>query len=125
MCSERLLIFAFVLSCSGAAHAAAADTVSLKLTPDRCVALQQGRLCYATIQIQWQSNQAQDLCLYAGSEKLQCWQASTSGQWRYEFVARDNQPLQLISTDGVRAEAVVKVNWVQKNPKVKRHWRLF
>jgi len=125
MCSERLLIFAFVLSCSGAAHAAAADTVSLKLTPDRCVALQQGRLCYATIQLQWQSNKAQDLCLYAGSEKLQCWQASTTGQWRYEFVASDNQTLQLISTDGVRAEAVVKVNWVQKNPKVKRHWRLF
>lgn len=125
MCSERLLTFALLLSCSGAAHAAAADTVSLKLTPDRCVALQQGRLCYATIQIQWQSTKVQDLCLYAASKKLQCWQASSTGQWRYEFVARDNQPLQLISANGVQAEAMVKVNWVQKNPKVKRHWRLF
>lgn len=125
MYSERLLIFALLLSWSGAAHATPADTTFLKLTPDRCVALQQGRLCYATIQIQWQSKQAQDLCLYAGSEKLQCWHASNNGQWRYEFVARDNQILQLISADGVQAEALVKVNWVQKNPKVKRHWRLF
>lgn len=109
--------------------AQAADRASaparLKLTPDTCVALQQGRLCYATIQVQWDSLTAEELCLFAGPEKLQCWPAGHSGQWRYDFVATDSQQLQLRSADKVLAEAVVKVNWVQKSTKIKRHWRLF
>ncbi len=103
----------------------AAEPVRLKLTPDTCVALQQGRQCYATIQIDWHSQTELDLCLHAGSRKLQCWQASNSGRLRYEFVAADNERIQLVGTDGILAEATIKVNWVQKNTKVKRHWRLF
>ncbi len=129
MCSERNLLIACWLglfaASFAAANATAAEPVRLKLTPDTCVALQQGRQCYATIQIDWHSQTAQDLCLHAGSRKLQCWQASHSGRQRYEFVAADNEHIQLIGADGVLAEAVIKVNWVQKNTKVKRHWRLF
>lgn len=102
-----------------------ATAVQLKLTPDTCVALQQGRPCYATIQVQWRNQQPLPLCLYAGTEKLQCWAEGTSGQWRYEFVASDSQRLQLKHAEIVLAESMIKVNWVQKNPKVKRHWRLF
>jgi hypothetical protein len=128
MYSERLLLLILLQGLSTHAAAATAPTtaaVQFKLTPDTCVALQQGRLCYATINIQWQTSQPLDVCLHAGTEKLQCWQASSTGRLRYEFVATDSQQLQLIGADGVLAAAVVKVNWVQKNPKVKRHWRLF
>lgn len=129
MSSERMLLIACWLGLFAAAvavtDAAAAEPVRLKLTPDTCVALQQGRQCYATIQIDWHSQTAQDLCLQAGSRKLQCWRASQSGRLRYEFVAAGNEHIRLVGADGVLAEAVIKVNWVQKNPKVKRHWRLF
>ncbi|WP_031567497.1 DUF3019 domain-containing protein [Rheinheimera texasensis] len=127
MCSERpLLIVCWVgLLAVASTAASAAEPVRLKLTPDTCVALQQGRQCYATIQIDWHSQTALDLCLHAGSRKLQCWQASNSGRLRYEFVAADNERIQLVGTDGILAEATIKVNWVQKNTKVKRHWRLF
>jgi hypothetical protein len=113
------------LSTSATAATPTTEMIKFKLTPDTCVALQQGRLCYATINIQWQTDKPQDVCLHAGTEKLQCWQASSAGHLRYEFVATDSQPLQLINADGILAESVIKVNWVQKNPKVKRHWRLF
>jgi hypothetical protein len=125
MSSERYLLIACWLGFCTAADATAAEPVRLKLTPDTCVALQQGRQCYATIQIHWHSQTAQDLCLYAGPRKLQCWRASQSGQQRYEFVAAASEQIQLVGAEGVMAEAVIKVNWVQKNTKVKRHWRLF
>lgn len=129
MSSERILLIGCWLGLLTATFATtdvvAAEPVRLKLTPDTCVALQQGRQCYATIQIEWHSQTAQDLCLQARGLKLQCWSASQSGRLRYEFVAADNELIQLVGTDGVQAEAIIKVNWVQKNTKVKRHWRLF
>lgn len=94
MSSERILHVACWLGLFAATviatNAAAAEPVRLKLTPDTCVALQQGRQCYATIQIDWHNQTAQDLCLQAGSRKLQCWRTSQSGRLRYEFVGADN-----------------------------------
>jgi hypothetical protein len=124
---KQLLLLCLVCLCTDRVYAAEKSSQSdtIKLTPDTCVALQQGRLCYATIRIKWQTDTAQDLCLHAGQEQLYCWQASREGQLDYEFVGQENVSLQLIGGNGVVAEAVIKVNWVQKNSKVKRHWRLF
>lgn len=131
MCSDRALALFLILLCGvPASIAAAADQTHpaparLSLTPATCVALQQGRLCYATVHVHWQSATPQDFCLQAGTEKLHCWPTGREGRWRYEFAEYDSQQLQLVSPDGIQAQATISVNWVQKNPRVKRHWRLF
>lgn len=119
------LVFLALLSFPLAADETNSPPISLKLTPETCVALQQGRLCYANVNISWQSNEPQDLCLKIGQQQLQCWQASRSGQLRYEFVGQETTEVQLVNAEGELVKALIKVNWVQKNPKIKRHWRLF
>lgn len=99
--------------------------VLLRLSPASCVVLQQGRRCYATVDIQWQSVAPEELCLHAGLQKLHCWQSSREGRLRYEFAEYDSQQLQMLSTTGIEAEAIIKVLWVNENPRVKRYWRLF
>ncbi len=132
MCSDQryrptlfTLLCCALLSSPVAAVAEETGGIKLALTPATCVALQQGRLCYATVHVRWQSATPQDLCLQAGTQKLYCWPTGREGQWRYEFAEYDGQQLQLVSPDGIQAQATISVNWVQKNPRVKRHWRLF
>ncbi len=129
MCFERLHLLPIFLSGMLLSISVSAQqplsAVNLKLTPATCVALQQGRRCYATVDIQWQSTVSEELCLYAGPQKLHCWQPARVGHWRYEFAEYNSQQLQLMSGDEVKAQATITVNWVQKNPRVKRHWRLF
>jgi hypothetical protein len=129
MFSDRQLFLPLLLSIALVSSSAVAkqqiNAVNFKLTPATCVALQQGRRCYATVEILWQSKVPQELCLHAGAQKLHCWQLVREGRWRYEFAEYYSQQLQLISSSGVVAQATISVNWVQKNPRVKRHWRLF
>lgn len=99
--------------------------VLLRLSPASCVVLQQGGRCYATVDIQWQSVAPEELCLHVGLQKLHCWQSSREGRLRYEFAEYDSQQLQMLSTTGIEAEAIIKVLWVNENPRVKRYWRLF
>jgi len=131
MCSDqrhRPTLFTLLCCALLSSPLAAADTTSgtkLALTPATCVALQQGRICYATVHVHWQSATPQNLCLQAGTQKLYCWPTALEGHWRYEFAEYNSQQLQLVSPDGIQAQATISVNWVQKNPRVKRHWRLF
>jgi hypothetical protein len=127
MCFKHFIFF--ILAIGFAANAQAgeeqASVNALKLTPDTCVSLQQGRLCYAKITIQWQSSKPVNVCLKVNQIQLECWQQSQRGQIHYEFVGSESMPVQLVSENAVLADTVIKVNWVQKNPKIKRHWRLF
>jgi hypothetical protein len=127
MCFKRFIFLVLAIGFAAKAQAGAeqASVNALKLTPDTCVTLQQGRLCYAKITIQWQSTTPTNVCLKVNQIQLQCWQDSQRGQIHYEFVGSESMPVQLVTNDMVLAETVIKVNWVQKNPKIKRHWRLF
>lgn len=127
MCFNRLIFLFSVIGFVANARAGSEQELanSIKLTPDTCVTLQQGRLCYAKITIQWQSITSANVCLKVNQIQLQCWQDSQRGQIHYEFVGSESMPVQLVTDEMVLAETVIKVNWVQKNPKIKRHWRLF
>lgn len=127
MCFKRSIFLFSVIGFVANARAGSEQELanSIKLTPDTCVTLQQGRLCYAKITIQWQSITPANVCLKVNQIQLQCWQDSQRGQIHYEFVGSESMPVQLVTDEMVLAETVIKVNWVQKNPKIKRHWRLF
>ena len=109
---------------AGATDAAA---VELNITPDTCVSLQQGRTCYSKVTARWHSNQPLDLCLTIENQVLQCWTQQQQGQHQFEFAAAATSVVRLLHDQQQQplAQAQIKVNWVHKASKAKRHWRLF
>lgn len=105
--------------------AADVTAVELKITPDTCVSLQQGRTCYSKVSAHWHSNQPLDLCLVIDDQVLQCWKQQQQGQHQFEFAAAATSVVRLLQDQQPLAQAHIKVNWVHKASKTKRHWRLF
>lgn len=105
----------------------AAETVAvvLKITPDTCVSLQQGRTCYSKVTARWHSNQPLDLCLTIEDQVLQCWKQQQQGQHQFEFAATSTSVVRLLREQQPLAQARIEVNWVHKTSRAKRHWRLF
>jgi hypothetical protein len=97
--------------------------------PEQCVTLRQGRACFATIELQWQSSSKQSFCLYqeGHNKQLGCWQNNNKVQIKVEFESNKSIKYQLrtISDDKVIAETQVEVSWQHKNTSRKRRWRLF
>lgn len=97
--------------------------------PEQCVTLRQGRDCFAEVNISWQSDSKQSLCLYQeGIEKhIVCWHEHDSADIAIDFVSNKNINYQLrnISDNKVVAETEIKVSWLHKSNARKRRWRLF
>lgn len=114
--------------------AALASDWQLTLTPQHCVTLEQGRLCYADIRVSWQllsaavphqAAQPAQLCLYLAQQRLRCWPYQTQGQWQFEFAAAQSQQLDLRVAGQLVASRTIQVSWVQQKSRHKRQWRLF
>ncbi len=126
-----ILILAF--SCLLFSKNTAADEIkehSIILTPNRCIALHQGQICYQTININWSTNRISDYCLYRKNteQAIYCWNSSQQGQWHYEFASSSTETLQLIDTKEniLIDETTIEVAWVYKaNTRRKTHWRVF
>jgi hypothetical protein len=106
-----------------------AETVSLLLTPRRCVALHQGQICYQRVQVSWSSVTSGDYCVYQETQvqPLHCWQGQTQGRFEFEFASDASLLLQLKDArQEVVGESSMEVAWVYKaNTRRKTHWRLF
>lgn len=106
------------------------NAAQLQSKPNRCVALHQGQVCYQDVVLSWHVDQASEYCLYQqhAEQPLHCWQAVSSGQYRYAFASDSSVKLQLVNTQTktLVAETLVEVAWVYKaNTRRKTHWRLF
>ncbi|MCI2283227.1 DUF3019 domain-containing protein [Colwellia sp. MSW7] len=110
------------------------DNIELRLQPQQCVTLRQGRDCFATIKVQWQKTMPQSLCLYQVNKKLndqrrqlKCWENNHQGQINIEFESSETIIYQLRTQQGDRlvAQTKVVVSWLHKNTTRRRHWRLF
>ena len=106
-----------------------ADNVGFTALPEQCVTLRQGRSCFATVELQWQSPSKQSFCLYQeGNDKqLGCWKNSDNVQIKIDFESNKSIKYQLRKeiNNKVVAEAQVEVSWQHKNTARKRRWRLF
>lgn len=120
-----LLLTASLVLQSFYAGAADAVAVVLKITPDTCVSLQQGRTCYSKVTARWHSNQPLDLCLAIEDQVLQCWKQQQQGQHQFEFAGAASSMVRLLQQQQQLAQAQIEVNWVHKASRAKRHWRLF
>ena len=97
--------------------------------PDTCVALREGRNCYADIELNWQQDSIGNYCLRDATSKhiMQCWLRQKSGQLNYAFDSVESISFELINSDTGKTIAAtqVQLQWVYQNRQKKRRWRLF
>ena len=132
MSFKYYFIIAFGLSAS--LHAQEQQSVDSKANalvalPDTCVALREGRSCYADVDISWQQQSIGNYCLRNEQSKhiIQCWLMQQKGLFRYEFDSAETIGFELINSDNgkVVATTEIQLQWVYKNRQKKRRWRLF
>jgi len=96
--------------------------------PTMCVALNQGRTCYANVTIEWNTTQKDDFCISkkASNKPLKCWQQAKGKTFSFEFESNKSITYQLIKANNeIVAETKINVTWVHKKSPRKRRWRLF
>ncbi len=112
----------------------AETTAQLDLSPERCVALNEGQTCYQTVLISWQADHPADYCLVREPQEapLVCWENRSHGKAKMEFASSETVTFRLRLTDKVSqrdidvAESAVIVTWVYSDTKRRRNsWRLF
>lgn len=101
----------------------------LKVQPEQCVVVKEGRQCQANVTFTWQKNEPSDVCLYQADElttPIACWQNETSGEQRYRFKGANSQLFVLKSptSDRELLKVTVNVSWVYQK-KESSSWRLF
>ncbi len=108
------------------------SSAQLLVQPNKCVALNQGRECFAELTIRWQQNETSDYCLFiqefnAYPRLLRCWHDVNQAVWQYEFQSTNDSQFLLMKKmpQTVLASAKVQVSWLYKASIRKRRWRLF
>ena len=106
--------------------------LGLHAQPNKCVALNRGRECFATILINWQLESVNDYCLLIKHTdgkltELKCWEQTSSGQLSFEF--QSTRDIQLVLTRSADNKTVasesIQVSWLYQASARKRRWRLF
>ncbi|KID54643.1 signal peptide protein [Pseudoalteromonas luteoviolacea] len=101
----------------------------LNASPTKCVALNQGRTCYADVVFDISAPTAGDYCLRESESKriLQCWANTDSFSYTLNFGSIESVSYELIAKahSDVLAVTTIEVNWVHKVRTKKRRWRLF
>ena len=129
--SALLLFGLLIMTQAGANQTQGLQAIETAFTalPEQCVTLRQGRACFATVELQWQSASKYNFCLYQEGKKKQlgCWQDNNHIQIKVEFESNKSVKYQLrtLTDDKVLAETQVEVSWQHKNTSRKRRWRLF
>ena len=105
------------------------ESEALSALPNTCVALREGRNCYADIVLTWTQPVIGNYCLRDATSKyiMQCWLKQQNGILRYEFDSKESITFELFdsNTSRVISTAQVKLQWVYQNRQKKRRWRLF
>lgn len=108
----------------------AEPVVGFTARPDRCIALNQGQVCYQTVTFIWQTLEGANYCLYRQMlpEPLVCWSGNRMSTYTLEFVS-DSNVVYAIRNEGeatILSEVEVEVAWVYtSNRKSFSRWRLF
>jgi len=123
---QLVLVFVIV---PGITHA---DSVSSTLTvkPSRCIALQQGQKCFATLKFQWTTPASGEFCLYdeRQPDPIVCWVGTTIKAYKQKFESNKNvnYEIRLKMSEQPLARALVKISWIYKsNTSSTSRWRLF
>lgn len=102
----------------------------LSISPERCVALREGQVCYQNIVLKWQTQHKGNFCLYFEDAKISqhCWSQSNQGVYEMDFQSSESRRFVLRAKESTTEIAGVDmiVAWVYGNKKRRRaSWRLF
>jgi len=102
----------------------------LSISPERCVALREGQVCYQNVVLKWQTKHKGNFCLYLEGATIsqRCWSQSDQGQYEMDFQSDKSRRFVLRAKDTSTelAGADMIVAWVYGNKKRRRaSWRLF
>lgn len=99
-----------LMLCIGTVRAAEVD---LRLRPSVCALSDDQQLCQDTVEVSWQSDTPQVLCLFLEQQDqpLECWQTRQQGEFRYRANTDQNLVFQLRRRQGneLLASAVFEV----------------
>ena len=103
---------------------------SMKVSPEQCVAMRQGQVCYVSVQLSWQVDTPGNYCLYTVGESkaLNCWINTAAGELKKSFDSKINLEFSLRrQNDSISlTTAVVKMAWVHKKKgQPRKSWRIF
>lgn len=126
---------------------AQAENIKLTATPDKCVSLRKGQVCYTRVKIRWRSEQPNEYCLWIQARKrsegqrnqpttsdkqtgrtLHCWPRGNGGEHLHRFASQHSTVFELRprGTEKVVATTSVSLAWVyRQRRRNKPSWRLF
>jgi len=128
----RLVLNAVAVYAALTLSASYAEDVKGTLTvkPSRCIALQQGQNCFATLNFRWTTPESGDYCLFDERElePLVCWAGAELTTFKQSFESDKSVTYEIRFKDDNQlvATARVKVSWVYRsNNSSTSRWRLF
>jgi hypothetical protein len=105
-----------------------ANDTSLSITPDKCVALRKGQVCYQTLRIKFIASTIGDYCLKIVDQPtpLQCWKQVNAADHRHALASNQAVEFEVVDDDlSTVATARVTIAWVYKQSRSRNRWRLF
>ncbi|MBB1269679.1 DUF3019 domain-containing protein [Shewanella sp. SR44-3] len=104
--------------------------IAFTATPERCVALHKGQICYQEVLFRWQTPSYGEYCLVMSKSgrRITCWDGASQQEYHYSFEGDKTTSFSLVADDKADPLARVKVvvTWVYKAPKQSQSgWRLF
>lgn len=100
-----------------------------ELSPSKCVALNEGRTCFADVSFIFRLPAKGEYCLRELGQvtPIGCWKAVETVNYLHSFANSSSTTYELIDRlkGDVLATQTIEVNWVHKIQTKKRRWRLF
>lgn len=141
----KIMLACGIVLCQPFGKVAISESGELTTTPDKCVSLRKGQVCYQRIRLDWRAPVLGSYCIVADthSAPLKCWEKANSGHVQYSFESARNVHFSLYSarTDAANspadsedktgkgkaiANSLVSVAWVYNSTTRRRtSWRLF
>jgi hypothetical protein len=126
----KVTALVFTVTCLLMPLAIAEKSATLQAKPERCVALNEGQVCYQKTILSWQTDDIADYCLYelSSPEPITCWLNTNRGKIKIDFASASSKQYHLtlkkIMTPIVNT--TIEVTWVYSEKKKRRtSWRLF
>lgn len=103
---------------------------SLAVKPSSCAVLEEGDMCYVTVNISWQTLQAGEFCIFKEGSviELKCWAGANEGVFSDTTTLTKSVDYLLVNrlNKQVLARDTVTVSWVyKKRSRPMLHWRVF
>lgn len=106
-----------------------AGEVRFSLSPSKCVALNEGRTCFADVAFTLELPDQREYCVREMGQAMPigCWRASETVKYLHSFAHSTTTTYELVdrAKGNVLASQTIEVNWVHKIQTKKRRWRLF